>query len=265
MNSPKLGIVIPLKSKTTSRNWNTTTEALRLTLNSVLNQTDSRFEIAIAGHEKPQLLSEKKFADVTFGSIDTVPPSLSHPSQFKENKSPFIIDKNQKIVRAMQLLQKTRPTMWFYLDADDLLSTHFVSRVLKPDCQYGAVVDNGYFLYRRQWRKRQIKNLSAYCGSTSILSDKDCEVPKTLEPTCLDSVPWCRYPHSEMHAYFNSRAVQIYQIIQEPIIAYVIGHGDNCSDGYRQNLFTKIKTGVKPWLLGSPLNKNFEFEFGITA
>ena len=68
-----------------------------------------------------------------------------------------------------------------------------------------------------------------------------------------------------MHAYFNSRAVQKYQIIQEPIIAYVIGHGDNCSDGYRQNLLAKIKTGVKPWLLGSPLKADFESEFGITA
>ncbi|MDE0940370.1 MAG: hypothetical protein OSA43_10475 [Pirellulales bacterium] len=53
MKTPKLGIVIPLKSKMASRNWDVTTVTLQFTIDSILNQTDARYEVAVVVHEKP--------------------------------------------------------------------------------------------------------------------------------------------------------------------------------------------------------------------
>lgn len=260
----KLGIVIPLKSKMASRNWDATTGALQFTIDSILNQTDDRYEVAVVGHEKPYFLSEQRLQSVRYTSLETPPPILSDASQFRRNKSPFILDKNQKIVRAMQVLRSTVPTHWFYLDADDLISRNFVHRILQTDCQRGAVIDGGYFLFRQQWRTMKTNEMSAYCGSTSVLPCSHIQIPKQLSRSELSSIPWCRYPHSRMHEYFRDMDKIDYTVIREPLIAYVIGHGDNCSDGYRQSWGARLKMTLKPWIKGSRINARFEREFGIS-
>ena len=175
-------------------------------------------------------------------SLDTVPPTLTNAAHFGSDKPPFIVDKNQKIVRVMQLQKETEPTNWFDLETDDLITKAFASRALRSDCQNGETIDAVYFLYQRHWRK---KSMSTYCGSSSVLPVRDCEVPPSIEPEALGTIPSCKNSHSQMHDHFSSRARTEYKIVCEPLHAYTVGHRANCSDDYWQTRLVRLKTRIK--------------------
>ena len=245
----KLGIVIPLKAKSVSRCWDTTTDALHRTLRSVQQQSNGSFKAIVVGHERPPFM-DKYQPNIRFVGLTTPAPVLKTAREFATDNRRFTRDKNSKILRGMQALNEHNITHWFTLDADDLLCSNFVDTLAHDGCEHGAVVDGGYLVYPRQRRFITCSELSQYCGSTSVLADKHLNIaPDATEPETVDC-PWFRYPHTKMHTYFQDELNTSYTTFSEPLIGYVLGHGDNCSDGYRDTLISRVRSKLKPWIKG---------------
>ena len=73
------GIVIPLKSKKISRDWNVTSGTLERTINSVLAQTDGDFIVVVAGHDKPEFMDGLSDKRIRFVSVDFPIPDRAAP------------------------------------------------------------------------------------------------------------------------------------------------------------------------------------------
>ncbi len=256
----KLGIVIPLKSKATSRNWRVTCRSFQDTLNSVESQTSSSYAAIVVGHDKPDFL-EKSVYRTQFHELEYPPPN---PQSSSFRPKDYIIDKNRKIVRGMQLLQGHEIDYWFELDADDLIHKSFVESLSNLDCKSGCILDGGYVLYKAEGRIIPTSDLSSICGSTSVLSNSRFEIPDTLTEEALRSVPWCRYSHRYMTQYFEEELGGHFLRVTDRLIAYTMGHGDNLSDRWRRKPVQKVKAWLKKYLLGRVLNPELRAAFSLS-
>ena len=87
--------------------------------------------------------------------------------------------------------------------------------------------------------------------------------PKTLELEEIRKVPWCRYPHSRMDEFFVKEVGCPCLRLSDPLVGYVTGHGDNCSDEFRAGASAKFKNLIKPWLLGRRKELLLSERFGL--
>lgn len=251
-----LGIVIPLKSRATSRDWTITCERLEATLQSLRGQTSQAYSVVLSGHEIPD--SCEPF--IRSGWLSQVRvnhplPDLGRPTE-PERQAEITRDKNAKIVAGVQALLPQEPSHWFALDADDWVDRHLVETVSRLPRDHGAILRVGYQIHVPTHRYRVRRKLDRLCGSTSIL-------PAQCVSDLLDSdlkssppIPWCRYSHHEMQNYFQIELENRFVSIQEPLIAYLVGHGDNASDGYHRWLTTfRAFESIKSRLFGSDAGK----------
>ncbi len=246
----KLGIVIPLKAKSASRNWEATTTALHRTLCSVRQQSQASHEAIVIGHDRPQFMDEFQ-PHITFAETTNPAPTLTTASEFSNKNNRYTFDKNFKILRGMQLLLERTISHWYALDADDLLCENFVETLAADGCKNGAVLDGGYLVYPHIRRYIACSELSQYCGSTSVLT---AEQVRITQDATTSHCAWFRYPHTKMHSYFQDELDISYTRVFDPIVGYVLGHGDNCSDGYRTSTLNRLCSKIKPWLKGKPVD-----------
>lgn len=255
----KLGIVIPLKSKTVSKDWQTTCDSLRDTLQSITQQTSKNYSAIVVGHECPAFMTSE-FKHIPFYSIDISPPDRDAPDF--SHKS-FIIDKNMKITKGMQLLNKGDISHWYALDSDDLIGKHFVEKTLQLDNNTGAILQGGYLLYKSRNLAIPCQDIHVYCGSTSVISNNFIDIPEQLTLETMQKMPWSRYAHMNMEEYFKNELNKPYEIVTEKFIGYVLGHGDNISDNWRKNIWKAAKAYLKPLILGKRLTKEFKANFSL--
>jgi len=258
----KLGIVIPLKAKSVSRNWEATTTALHRTLCSVRQQSHASFEAIVVGHDRPQFMDEFQ-PHVTFAVTTNPAPTLTTASEFSKNNNRYTFDKNFKILQGMQLILDRGISHWYTLDADDLLCVNFVETLAADGCKNGAVLDGGYLVYPHIGRYIACAELSQYCGSTSVLTAEQAEMTKDITTPTTADCAWFRYPHTKMHSYFRDELDIPYTSFSDPIVGYVLGHGDNCSDGYRTNPLNRFRSKLKPWLKGKPIDNQLAQNLGL--
>lgn len=256
-----IGVVIPLKSRVAAKDWRVTCNALQCTVNSLSQQVSKNYRAVVVGHERPDI----SFSDsVEFHSLDFPLPALGQGGSY-QNRQQFdrILDKNRKIVRGLQILEHPDIKYWFYLDADDLLDLEFIALIEHLSPRSGCVIDGGYFVYRRVRRYLYTGQLSAHCGSTCVLAAETFRVPTSLQRDDLAQVPWCRYSHRHMFRFFEEELGEPCQRVLEPVVSYVLGHGDNCSDEFRRNPLAALKSRMKPWIRGKRLSSSLCARFGI--
>ena len=261
----KLGIVIPLKSKVASRDWAVTSACLKRTLTSLEAQTSGNWVSVVVGHERPDCFKSDCYR-TDFSSLELPapqPPPGAHRTRNAMWEKQRILDKNRKLVRGLQLLCDRGIDYWFYLDADDLLHREFTERVSRMNLRAGAILDGGYVYFPSTRRILPESDMSAICGSTSILRAGDVPIPDSLEIDCITRVPWCRYSHMQMDRYFQNEAGGEFLRIGERLIAYSMGHGDNCSDGYRDTSVRRLKAWLKPYVLGLRLSPAVRSDFSL--
>lgn len=261
--SAKIGIVIPLKSKLASRNWDATCHALSGTVRSLAQQTSDRFVSIIVGHEQPDL-SDSKSKTPEFHSIETQAPTLTMAREFATDNRLFTLDKNRKIVRGMQLLSSHHVDYWFTLDADDVIDRDFVKEISLYKDAAGMILKQGYLFYSPLNRYRSCSEMEQLCGSTSVLSAAEFSLPSSLDEKEIGKVPWCCYSHMHIASYFRDQLKKSPVLIQKPLVGYVLGHGDNCSDGFRESGLDKLKTWLKPRLLGKAIPDELGERFGLS-
>ena len=216
----KIGIVIPLKAASASRNWASTCERLVDTLASLGIQTSQNYEAVVVGHDCPAEIEWGK--KVTFHAIDTPAPTLEIAKEFATDNRRFTLDKNRKIVRGMQALRNANIDYWFTLDADDLIHRDFVKTVSETRTDTGMLLNGGYLIYLPHKRCTPCNNMVQLCGSTSVLCSHRISIPESLDETEIEKVPWCRYAHMNMASYFKDELGSESLDITTPLIGYVL-------------------------------------------
>ncbi|MBW8191625.1 hypothetical protein K0504_11305 [Neiella marina] len=256
-----LGIVIPLKSKAISRDWQVTSDALAATLCSIAQQTSGQYQAVVVGHDIPEGFAER-FKHIQFATVDFAVPNRSAPD-FTHKE--LIKDKNLKIARGLQLLSSSPEiAFWYGLDSDDLLADDFVETVLtEAKGRAGLIIDGGFIVYQRANRVIPIDNLSLYCGSTSVVAREYILIPQELSVEGLIGVPWSRYPHMQIAEFFKTELKLPYANLKKPLLAYVLGSGDNISDKWRDSPWKALKAFLKPYLKGRKIGASFKAKFAL--
>lgn len=257
-----LGIVLPLKSKRVSNNWQLVCQNLEKSIASIQNQTDSNFDFIVVGHEAPDSIKEMQWnGNPVFHSIEEVsPPLMENPTQLDYER-----DRVSKIAKGIQLIKSRNKKVnyWYPVDADDLLHKELVSTVNQSKQVAGFSIQNGFKYYAMNNRIILEKEMHAWCGSTGIVADEHINCPTTISHESIRSLVFCRYTHMGLTDFFEKELKLPFIIPEQPLLAYSIDHGENLSLFYRQKLIVKIKSKLKPYIKGQRANQAFYENFSL--
>ena len=236
-----LGIVIPLKSKSTARSWAEVENRLRVTVASMRGQSSPQFAAVIVGHERPDL-ADINLPNLSFIPLD-VPPPPREADLLEQRR-----DNSRKKALGMRHLLAGHPiTHWLNLDADDLLHEHFVETLSRMAPFDMAVVRNGYAYYPSLNRYRCLDGIDRFCGSTAITSDRWWIAPGTPEGRFFGGLD-----HTRLTQLAALRGVPA-QTYPGRGVAYTMGHGDN--------LYRTLGRRARVWLESRLLSRRCDAEF----
>ena len=237
-----LGIVIPLKSRSTARSWAEVEARLRATVASLRGQSSADFAAVIVGHERPEF-DESLSRNLFFVTLDSPPPPrTATPAEQRRDKV------LKKELGMRHLLTRHPITHWFHLDADDLVHEHFVETVSRMEPFDIAVVRSGYAYYPTLNRYRLLDGIDRFCGSIAITSDRwwiDRGTPAGHSFGGID--------HRRLNEFASLRGVSL-QTYPGRGVAYTMGHGDN--------LYRTLSRQARVWLESRWLSRHCDAEFG---
>lgn len=259
----KLGIVIPLKSKQVSKNWQVTCDNLQSTVRSIECQTDQDFESVVVGHECPDFLNGSGLK-TRFVVFDEFPPPV-HRDDESENQMNFEADRCSKILKGIIYLssERTEISHWFALDADDLIRKDFVE-VLKSYGEFdSAILNNGYFYFKNTGIVNRESEFSAYCGSSAIIPDKFFSLSNEIKRESFRKMPFGQVSHVHMEKYLLEKGGRLI-VPDESLVMYVRDNGENISNAAYCNTWDrKFKKIVKAVLRYQFSSNEIKRQFSI--
>ncbi len=255
-----VGIVIPLKAKRVSRDWNAAASALKRTLNSIFNQSDDDYFVVITGHDCPEFLMHSDN-----NKVDFIEASFPAPDRNSEGFVPqdLINDKNLKIISGLYALRNKKLSFIFQLDSDDLLHKDFIASLKAYKSFDAMILQGGYLYYQSSERYIETVELDQYCGSTVVVRAGSFEMPTEVSLDMIYQVPWTRYRHMNIYKYFEIDTKQQVVRNQDKLVAYLLASGDNFSDRWRDNWVPKLKWKLKPYIRGKKADTWFNNLFGL--
>jgi hypothetical protein len=228
----KVIFVIPLTPQIHSTNWAQVEKNLDRTLQSLVNQSSSRWLAIVIHTEEPnsEFLNHPQihFLEAPF------PPQRKIDGSSKDQHG------KRFFAGAWARKQGLGGSVFFALDADDLVHRDF-TQVLLSEHQDGSVMAVGWFLDASTKKLHWKKDFYLSCGSCfgSVFSEE--ELPKDLNDSgSVYSQIMCG-AHGETH----ERALELGKSVSEisfPFIAYVINHSESMA--------FKIKGGQRKWSFG---------------
>ncbi|MEP0916929.1 glycosyltransferase family 2 protein [Leptolyngbya sp. DQ-M1] len=157
-----LVFVIPLKSRVASKSWETVSNLLERTLQSVCNQTSPDFQVIVVCHDRPNL--QHNYPKVEFLDVNFTPPSRLTPSSGmadQERKLRIGADHASTIAPASHLM---------FVDADDCVSSNLAEFVKQHQHCHGWFLDQGYEYQDGNPRlKHRKQGFSKICGTSNIV------------------------------------------------------------------------------------------------
>jgi hypothetical protein len=260
----KIGVVIPLKAKLISRNWEQVCDAIEQTVNSILNQKCQKFRVAVIGHDCPPFLQDAKHnGDNIFIDFNEFPPPLRTQDE-PSNQLKYETDRCSKILKGIITLKQKddQITHWFALDADDLVHESFVGTLTQFPEYDAFLIKNGYFYFQQKGVFNSTNEFYIYCGSSAVISDKYFNLPKEINQSSFRTIPFGEASHVHMDRYFDSNKIK-YKSPEVPLMMYVRGHGDNISDGYLNSNFLRIKQMIRMIISIRLLSAKTKSAFGL--
>lgn len=260
----KIGIVIPLKAKVISKNWEQVCQSLQQTLSSVQNQKSQQYRVSVVGHDCPVFLNGVKDGkeDIFIPFNELKPPIVN--ADEPANQMKYETDRCSKILKGIITLKQRdqQITHWFVLDADDLIRDTFVSTLIQnPECE-GFLIKHGYFYFQQKGIFNKTNEFYIYCGSSAVISDKFFSLPSKIEGESFRSIPFGDVSHVHMDRYFDSMNIA-YKTPKTPLLMYVRDNGDNISDGYLTSIFIKVKRLIGLIVRMRLLNRDTRKAFGL--
>jgi FkbM family methyltransferase len=225
--TPTMLFAISLASQKAAADWDLTSDLLRRTLRSVINQSDGRWRVIVCGHEKPELA---EFGDprIMFVEADIDPPA--HSGQFRK-------DKMWKRRLLGSFLRDLGGGYFFPLDADDLIHKDLVQSVLEGDNRRGYRVERGYAQDFSNQRLAPVPGVwsvpfDRVCGSSAVLYFNADELPRDGR-----SDPDLYFNLFQSHAYWPIVAEEYGRPLETlpfPAAVYVVNHSQNLSFGLQR-------------------------------
>ncbi|HEX8546941.1 MAG TPA: glycosyltransferase family A protein [Cytophagaceae bacterium] len=257
-----LGIVIPLKSKRVSDNWNLTSKLLDETLTSLRNQSLQNFKVIIVCHELPDISAENKniaqFLQCDFELRSHKPgQEITHYKQID-----YILDKNRKISYGLEAIQSRDIEYFMVLDADDLVHKDFVKYIMDTKDPNGYIVHLGYQYYTDLEKVVDRNDIDKICGSSTVLHESLVPIPSKITDESMTIIPWCFLCHSHMETHYSETKRLLHEI-PFPSVLYKLGHGQNASDEFREGLLDYIKLKAKLLIKGKKATVEIKSSFGI--
>ena len=266
MKDPKekhvLGIVIPLKARSVSKNWNTTCENLAATLSSVANQTDRSFRCVVVGHDKPPFFDEAS-DQIEFFQFSTMPPPTIGDNE-SENQLKYEADRCTKILEGIVYLNNLHPvTHWYALDADDLIHKDFVKHCSDLSDRDAIIFDKGYFLFKNTGIVNKSDSFSAYCGSSAVISSNTFDIPESTDGQSFRATPFGNISHVHMKDHLENRGLSVITP-EERLVMYVRDNGENISNAAYCNTWDrKLKKTIKMLIRTQSSPSKIKENFGI--
>ena len=174
-NNFKLGIVVPLRARSTTSSWDKVCSNLERTIRSIINQSDADFVATVVGHDRPDF--EPRDAHTSREQIPFVQftdfPAPADTGDAATLYMDYEFDRCRKILRGMMTLKRnSEVTHWYALDADDLIHPSFVSVSKRHANADAVIIDHGYSYFENFGVIHKVNEFSAHCGSCTIIPDR---------------------------------------------------------------------------------------------
>lgn len=202
----KFNFAIPLRSQTTSKNFDAVLLRLKSTYISIKKIKNTK--ICICGHDKPDFVEDSEFILADF------PP----PKDIKE----YMNDKKRKKLLALKKIfsQIEDQSFFMFCDADDILSNDFESIITNIYSNYlcdDVVFYTGYLLDYKNKKIGYLDGLNKIfyrnCGTSFISLIKQSELDSHI-----------RFP--EISQKFKRKTFNLF----DPVVLYLMNHGENDSE-----------------------------------
>jgi hypothetical protein len=238
---------IPLIAQAAAHDWERVGTLLELTLRSVLGQRDSRFEVILAGHDRPACWGRLTRGDPRFRFLaaDWDPASPTARND----------DAGMKKWRIGRQVREAGGGLLMYLDADDLVDRRLVEAartLIRPE-HAGGVIGRGVIVDFATWRAAPVPHPRIFdggfhelCGSSTI---------GRIAPESPD--PMRRDPHEALgshHVWPESAARIGVRLAALPVSgAYLVNTSQNHSErhgphaGWRRALNAAVAREGRPF------------------
>lgn len=158
---------IPLVAKSVARDWERACQLLSCTLDSILNQTNPNFKVALICHDVPDI---PKLLDPRVVILKSLSPIPSTPNE-------QMVDKGHKKRLACAYLYGLGGGWIMLVDADDLVSNRIVDYVCKSDAKYGLLIDDGWEFDCVIKKMTKAPRFNRMCGTSAIFKFSKNELP----------------------------------------------------------------------------------------
>lgn len=256
-----IGIILPLKSKSVAKNWNTTVSNLNRTLSSIANQTSKNYRCILVCHEMPTLTTIESLE--VFDQPSFKPPSITSDKNL--NQLAYEEDRCRKISIGIEILKKKYPTIthWFPLDADDLLHKKFIESLSDYKGYRAIIVKKGYIYHENIDIFNQENEFDKHCGSSSIIRDDTILDNNQEEEYTYKNIIFSNVSHVHMFEHCTKNGISA-SVPAQRLVAYVRGNGENISDENRpQGKLKGIKRIAKVYIKMCRSKNNLKINFSV--
>ena len=264
-----LGIVIPLKPRNNSKNWEYDSLLFERTLNSVCGQLDSSFMVFVVHNEKPLIECKHTSVKYLFFDLPYINATEIHDFDdyvslyYKPHYAEIMMDKSRKIMFGFKEAKKYRCTYLMSLDSDDLISNRlsmFVNQNSNALRVNGWRLRLGYVYREGDFLMIKSRNIQIINGSTHIVRSDLVEIPDFSSKKLWD------YNLFESHGYTYQRLIDFggnkLSDCDFFSVIYVV-HEINSSQVKLTFFGNLLKRVAKYMLSGSLVSQNIKSEFGI--
>lgn len=267
-----VGFVIPFKSKAKSKNWVLDCSLLTRTLQSVLNQTDSRFKCYVVYSDLPSdpLQHERiQWIQFPFPFFDQekIIDAEKYNAFGKDKKSwehlPFFFDQGKKSLFGAMAAKEGKCQYIMMLDADDLIWNKLVAYVNKhdPADNIGFYVDKGYLYAENGWWLIKVPEyMNLMCGSVNIVREDTIPVIDFSIPT------YANYDFFAAHSYVRTRLQFSHGKTMKPLPFYSLIYVFHSTNELASKLSLRkltLRNLAKRIVRGKFLNQSTKKQFGL--
>jgi hypothetical protein len=229
---------ISLVSARITQDWPSAQRLLANTLRSVFQQTDQNLRVIIACHEVPDI-EEVRDPRVTIVPVNFPPPP---------DRGEWRRDMSLKHNAIGAKLREFGGGWMFILDADDLVRSDLCARVRATTTKI-MILARGYRVDVRRQRAQLLRwRFWRTCGSCIAVNWQVNELPRDAESD--DARAFREYTGTIHHAakYVFDRHGWSCSFEHQPLVAYMLNHGQNLSDIYvSHSLRWRLYFRIWPW------------------
>ena len=248
---------IPLIARAVAHDWALVQALLRLTLRSLAAQTDGRFHIVVAGHDRPEL------------GADAAPFEFLHAGWPTEAVRADNGDGGRKKALIADHVG-LRGGYLMFVDADDWFDTRLVASVRSqvdpgPNGPIGGVIGDGYAVDLRNGRALPIPHPDAFAGGFHELCGSSTVA--VIDPGAAEAIR--REPYAVLHEHYRweetCRAQGVASVRLDLVGGYVVNTGANHSTAHGPFAAWRRRFDAAVATSGCPVDDTFLARFGLDA